>query len=176
MSQQTVTRAGPPTPTPAGGPDRRGGPLGTLTRGSTPVALARLRTVTAVVLLVAMAFSVVVLVLGYEANRSAARDTEQLIRAQALETDLLRADAIATNAFLVGGLESAEQRRYGLRRNRRAREYGNRHRDTPHPDAPPHFPHDPLTEAVVRDCFASEQRFEREVLVVPGSISHVYNV
>jgi hypothetical protein len=114
MSQQTVTRPGTPPPqgAPPGSaePHRRGGPLTALTRGSTPAALARLRTVTAVVLLVATALSVVVLVLGYDANRSAARDTEQLIRAQALETDLLRADALATNAFLVGGLESAEQR------------------------------------------------------------------
>ena len=39
-----------------------------------------------------------------------AADTDQLIRVQAIQTNLLRADADATNAFLVGGLEPAEQR------------------------------------------------------------------
>lgn len=37
-------------------------------------------------------------------------DTEQLVRVQSIQTDLLRADATATNAFLVGGLEPAAQR------------------------------------------------------------------
>ena len=36
--------------------------------------------------------------------------TEQLIRVQEIQTNLLRADANATNAFLVGGLEPADQR------------------------------------------------------------------
>lgn len=36
--------------------------------------------------------------------------TAQLIRVQEIQTDLLRADANATNAFLVGGLEPADQR------------------------------------------------------------------
>lgn len=34
----------------------------------------------------------------------------QLVRTQAIESQLLRADALATNAFLVGGQESADQR------------------------------------------------------------------
>ena len=37
--------------------------------------------------------------------------TAQLIRVQEIQTDLLRADANATNAFLVGGLEPADQRK-----------------------------------------------------------------
>ena len=32
------------------------------------------------------------------------------MRVQDIQTSLLRADALATNAFLVGGLEPAEQR------------------------------------------------------------------
>lgn len=36
--------------------------------------------------------------------------TDQTIRVQEIQTDLLRADAIATNSFLVGGLEPPEQR------------------------------------------------------------------
>ena len=50
------------------------------------------------------------LALSWQANRTAAADTEQLIRVQGIKTNLLRADALATNAFLVGGLEPAEQR------------------------------------------------------------------
>ncbi len=37
-------------------------------------------------------------------------NTSQLVRVQAIHTNLIRADAHATNAFLVGGLESADQR------------------------------------------------------------------
>jgi hypothetical protein len=37
-------------------------------------------------------------------------DTAQLIRVQKIQSNLLTADAIATNAFLVGGLEPPEQR------------------------------------------------------------------
>ena len=50
------------------------------------------------------------LALSWQANRTAAADTEQLIRVQGIKTNLLRADALATNAFLIGGLEPAEQR------------------------------------------------------------------
>jgi hypothetical protein len=40
----------------------------------------------------------------------AANNTAQVVRAQSIHVDLLRADAIATNAFLVGGLESPASR------------------------------------------------------------------
>lgn len=40
----------------------------------------------------------------------AANNTAQVIRVQTIHVQLLRADALATNAFLVGGLEPAEQR------------------------------------------------------------------
>ena len=72
--------------------------------------LVRLRAVATVFVLVVALVSALVLVLGWQANRLSASDTEQLIRAQSIKTDLLRADAIATNAFLVGGLESSTQR------------------------------------------------------------------
>ena len=42
--------------------------------------------------------------------RQAANDVEQLVRVQTIETDLLVADANATNTFLVGGLESPQRR------------------------------------------------------------------
>ena len=48
--------------------------------------------------------------MGWQANGRAADNTEQLVRVQAIQSSLLRADALATNAFLVGGLEPAEQR------------------------------------------------------------------
>lgn len=48
--------------------------------------------------------------LGWQANGRAADNTEQLVRVQEIQSSLLRADALATNAFLVGGLEPAEQR------------------------------------------------------------------
>jgi hypothetical protein len=49
----------------------------------------------------------VLLAVGLDRARA---DTEQLVRVQSIQTDLLRADATATNAFLVGGLEPAAQR------------------------------------------------------------------
>ena len=47
--------------------------------------------------------------LAYSLHRAEA-DTGQLIRVQKIETNLLAADATATNAFLVGGLEPPAQR------------------------------------------------------------------
>lgn len=47
--------------------------------------------------------------LAYAINRAEA-DTVQLIRVQKIQANLLGADATATNAFLVGGLEPAAQR------------------------------------------------------------------
>ena len=40
----------------------------------------------------------------------AAHNTEQVVRVQSIYSDLVRADASATNAFLVGGLEPADKR------------------------------------------------------------------
>lgn len=45
-----------------------------------------------------------------DALATARADADQLVRLQAVYTDLVRADANATNAFLVGGLEPAGQR------------------------------------------------------------------
>ncbi len=47
--------------------------------------------------------------LAYSLARAEA-DTAQLIRVQQIQTNLLIADATATNAFLVGGLEPPAQR------------------------------------------------------------------
>jgi hypothetical protein len=45
-----------------------------------------------------------------DALRRAGANAAQLVRIQAIHTNLVRADADATNAFLVGGLEPADQR------------------------------------------------------------------
>src|SRR5665647_2152593 len=45
-----------------------------------------------------------------DALRRGEANTSQLVRIQAIHTNLVRADAHATNAFLVGGLEPAAQR------------------------------------------------------------------
>jgi hypothetical protein len=58
-----------------------------------------------VALLGALTFSYLAFSLG-----RAQADTEQLIRVQKIQSNLLSADAIATNAFLVGGLEPPAQR------------------------------------------------------------------
>lgn len=78
--------------------------------GSTPARLRRLR-------LVVVASGVVLAILGTAAMalltltlRQAANNVEQLVRVQTIETDLLVADANATNTFLVGGLESPQRR------------------------------------------------------------------
>lgn len=91
-------------------------PLGALpptvaTPGSdTPAGLRRLRRAV-------VASGVTVAVLGTLAMalltltlRQAAGDVDQLVRVQTIETDLLVADANATNTFLVGGLESPQRR------------------------------------------------------------------
>jgi len=75
-----------------------------------PTTLARLRLTVIVAALVFAALTAAQLAVAWQANRAAADDTEQLIRVQGIKTSLLRADALATNAFLIGGLEPAEQR------------------------------------------------------------------
>ncbi len=48
--------------------------------------------------------------LAWQATGRAADNTEQLVRVQQIQSSLFRADALATNAFLAGGLEQAAQR------------------------------------------------------------------
>ncbi|WP_141006695.1 hypothetical protein [Nocardioides humi] len=62
---------------------------------------------------VAIVFGIVsalVQFLSWQADGRAADDTEQLLRVQEIKTSLLRADALATNAFLKGGLEDPDRR------------------------------------------------------------------
>ncbi len=48
--------------------------------------------------------------LAFQATGRAADNTEQLVRVQQIQSSLFRADALATNAFLIGGLEPVDQR------------------------------------------------------------------
>ncbi|MGI3779491.1 MAG: hypothetical protein ACRYG2_01825, partial [Janthinobacterium lividum] len=114
MSQTSATAPVRPVPVAPGGSVPV--PLGTTPAevarpaGSTPARLRRLR-------LVVVATGVILAILGTTAMalltltlRQAANDVEQLVRVQTIETDLLVADANATNTFLVGGLESPQRR------------------------------------------------------------------
>jgi hypothetical protein len=73
----------------------------------------QLRLLSTGVILVGLVFAVVGALtfsyLAYSLHRAEA-DTAQLIRVQKIQTNLLTADATATNAFLVGGLEPPAQR------------------------------------------------------------------
>jgi hypothetical protein len=122
MSQPTpppgaVSTATPPSPAAVGTAPPSGAataPAATTSptpqrRRSTP---QRLRLLSSGVILGSLIFGVVgALIFGYVAfslNRAEA-NTAQLIRVQQIQTDLLTADATASNAFLVGGLAPPAQ-------------------------------------------------------------------
>lgn len=118
MSQATAS-APPPATAPQGAPTSAPVATGELAppqvqsspSASTPVLLARYRAITVVLIALLSALTTAGLVREVVQSGRAVSDTEQLIRAQGIKTSLLRADALATNAFLVGGLEPSEQRR-----------------------------------------------------------------
>lgn len=116
VAQATTTTAyaGPPTPaatTPSAPGAVTGGLAGArATTKSTPGWLAQWRLVIAAVCIVASAATALMLFSTWQDTRAASADTAQLVRVQTIKVNLLRADALATNAFLVGGLEPAQQR------------------------------------------------------------------
>ena len=76
----------------------------------TPRRLRRLSLAVVVLgIVTGLVGALTLLTLAYSLER-AQQDTAQLIRVQQIQTNLLAADATATNAFLVGGLEPAAQR------------------------------------------------------------------
>ena len=124
MSQATAA-APPPTGRPAAppvqaasapatgrGPGVPGAsvPADVLAGRGIPTGLRQRRIVAALAVAVFTILTAAQLVLGANAARQAAADASQVIRIQDIKVDLLRADALATNAFLVGGLEPPEQR------------------------------------------------------------------
>ncbi len=76
----------------------------------TPGRMRLLGALAALAALLLGAMSVNSLLASKAAVDRAASNTAQVIRIQSLHVELLRADALATNAFLVGGLEPPEQR------------------------------------------------------------------
>jgi hypothetical protein len=112
----------PGQPGHAGQPGQAGQPVGSTPVGGAsgqaalaaarriPSTLSRLRLAAALLVLLVTALTVVQLVLGVESTRQAGADARQVTRIQDVKVDLLRADALATNAFLVGGLEPTQQR------------------------------------------------------------------
>ncbi|MFC6340878.1 hypothetical protein ACFP8W_02720 [Nocardioides hankookensis] len=76
----------------------------------TPRLLNRWQLVAVLACLLFAALTAGLQVLSWQANRAAADNTEQLVRVQNIQSTLFRADALATTAFLTGGLEPAEQR------------------------------------------------------------------
>lgn len=103
MSQVQVARppATPAVPAPAAPPARTEDVPGLLNRWQV-VAVA------ACVLLGVVA--ALWQVLAWQASGRAADDSEQLVRIQEIRSSLFRADALASTAYLVGGLESPESR------------------------------------------------------------------
>lgn len=113
-SRSSVATAAPDVGSPTPGTPAGAGAMGRLeaaTRDrSVPGKLAMLRVAATAVILVWAVLTAGQLFLSWRSTNVAAGDVQQLIRVQDIKVDLLRADALATNAFLVGGLESSEQR------------------------------------------------------------------
>ena len=103
----------PPAPDSSPGSAVAGRPAATDRAGRTMDTPRRLRLLSLAVMITGIVVGVVgALVfsfLAYSLYR-AESDTAQLIRVQQIQTNLLTADATATNAFLVGGLEPPAQR------------------------------------------------------------------
>lgn len=101
-SGTTSTRT-PPLPVPTG---HKTVPVGR----DIPRQLSRIRLVSVIVVLAFATLTAVQLILAAQSLQAAAKDTAQLVRVQNIKVHMLRADALATNAFLVGGLEAPAQR------------------------------------------------------------------
>jgi hypothetical protein len=112
-----ATGAGPPDPVsqPAGGQTVAGrvDDLMASVRHGLSGTPGRLRILALLAVAVSLIFAIGAFSTFGSANdalRRAGANAAQLVRVQAIHTNLVRADADATNAFLVGGLEPADQR------------------------------------------------------------------
>ena len=104
---------GAPAPAPAGGLQGRLASVETSVRAAMAGTPGRLRAVGIVSVVATLLFGLA----AGQAFRSAdgalgraAANADQLVRIQAIQTNVVQADADATNAFLVGGLEPPAQR------------------------------------------------------------------
>jgi len=98
-----------PPAAPAGSaPERASTRARELFAGAVSGTPGRMRVLAAIALVVTLAFGVLgfLALLRFHSNvEEARRNAEQLVRIQSIRTNLVKADANATNAFLVGGLE-----------------------------------------------------------------------
>lgn len=107
-----ATQSAPPGPAMS----RVAAPLAPIDRATVPVGreiphqLSRIRIASVIIVLAFAAITALQLILAGQSLQTAAKDTAQLVRVQNIKVNMLRADALATNAFLIGGLESPEQR------------------------------------------------------------------
>lgn len=112
MSQTATPQAAPPPAVPAPVAAASAPAPAPADKGhvDTPALLNRWQLIGMTVAIVFGIVSALVQFLGWQADGRAAADTEQLVRVQKIQSSLLSADALATNAFLVGGLEDSDQR------------------------------------------------------------------
>jgi hypothetical protein len=114
VSQTAIPQAAPPPPpASASAPAPTGAAPAAQPATSyvdTPALLNRWQLIGMSVAVVFGIVSALLQFVGWQADGRAADDTEQLVRIQEVQSSLLRADALATNAFLVGGLENTDQR------------------------------------------------------------------
>ncbi len=75
-----------------------------------PALLNRWQVVAVATCLVFGVLAALLQLLAHQAGERAASNTEQLVRVQSIQASLLRANALATNGFLTGGLEPTAQR------------------------------------------------------------------
>lgn len=112
VSTTTAPAAGP-----AARPSAAAAATGPTATGSAPTGeedvprlLSRWQVVAVLACLLFAVATASLQVMSWHANRAAADNTEQLVRVQNIQSTLFRADALATTAFLTGGLEPPEQR------------------------------------------------------------------
>lgn len=112
MTQATQSAPqGLPVASPPGLPARTTGAVEPVLAGrEIPRQLGRVRLVAVIIVLAFAALTALQLIVANQALHAAAKDTQQLVRVQNIKVHMLRADALATNAFLVGGLEAPEVR------------------------------------------------------------------
>lgn len=103
---QTVARVGTPVPAPQHA--RR--PAATPITEDVPRLLTQWQAIAVTACVLFGILGAMFQLLAWQASGRAADNTEQLVRLQQVQSSLFRADALATNAFLTGGLEQAEQR------------------------------------------------------------------
>ncbi|SMG10450.1 hypothetical protein [Agreia pratensis] len=118
----STTAAAPPPPVPQAAPQQNAPSTTAVQSQGAPAAApakktrstpATLRLLLAVSVLASLAFGAAGFQTGSSqagATADASAEAAQLIGIQSVRNDLVRADAIAANAFLVGGLEPADQR------------------------------------------------------------------